>query len=572
MTTLSENDNPAISSLKSQIAHLEEGRDFWDTWYFWLIAGTALLIAATVTVQVVGRSVSKKLSLKQVELIREKDRQLSVDLGSKDVEIQAAKATASGANERAGQANEEAGKANERAARLEAESVRLRESNLAAEKSLEDEKQKRIELAVNLLPRDFRDQSPAIESMNPFAGTIAVVEYLNEQECLDMAEQINFVLTQAQWRTSGIPVMASSVREGIVISVGRKPLPPRPADLTTSPIAAREFEGKINAIMEARGRSEAIAKILAQSLMDSGIDANLGIVPGARTLPPTALVISIGRRPNAALEKALLELGPQPSPKTVRGQRQLNITSGQLNQMKSGSAQTDRLINETHALAENAGKQAENIKTLADAASAQVGKLGAMVDAANRQVGVISDQLLIMKKQLEATNRPWLSVDLSVPYGVEIRPNGMSVGFAVQMRNTGKSPAVNTHLRAIAFIETGYRAEDLVDRQQSLCQSANTITAILGQTIFPETNWTDNSGFIIGLDETNRYASENGFVIFVIGCVVYSASFSDEQHQTRFAYSLFNSEISNRLGLLTKKGLPTKRIGIMREGCCNDAF
>ena len=247
-TTQPEGDKPLISSLKSQIAHLEVRRDLWDRWYFWLVAGTAALIAATVVVQLVSRSVNGRLSSAQAQLIAEKDRQLTIDLKAKDEEIQRAKETASKADERAGIANKSAGEANraagdakERAAKLEVEAAdarkeqerlalateELRKSNTESAERLESEKKKRLQLAVSLLPRECLYQLFIAEALKSATDFSARIEFLDESEPRDLAEQLNFIFLQAGWsNVFGVP-LHESVFDGVLV-MGTSGTPPQP--------------------------------------------------------------------------------------------------------------------------------------------------------------------------------------------------------------------------------------------------------------------------------------------------------------------------------------------------------
>lgn len=63
------------------------------------------------------------------------------------------------------------------------------------------------------------------------------------------------------------------------------------------------------------------AQALRDGIKHCGIDAESG-GPGAYGLPPTTLLIKVGRKPNHALEETLRELGPHPNP-TVVGQGML---------------------------------------------------------------------------------------------------------------------------------------------------------------------------------------------------------------------------------------------------------
>jgi len=149
---------------------------------------------------------------------------------------------------------------------------------------LEFEKRKRLELAVSLLDRNFRDQSGAMLALQRFrSGMAAVFEYLNDGEPLKTAEQINFVLKSelVNWAVSGAPARNPSMADGVTIFV-----PFEPTD-----VVANEA-----------------AEVLKNQLEKSGIDARVRssiVTP----VPPKTLLIRVGPKPNPTLENALKELG-----------------------------------------------------------------------------------------------------------------------------------------------------------------------------------------------------------------------------------------------------------------------
>ena len=311
--TLSEVDRSSASSLTARIKHLEGRRDFWDSWYFWLIGGTAVLVAATVSVQVIGRNISKNLALAQAELIREKDRQLSTDLRAKDVEIQTAKKTASKADERAGEANKAAGEAKERAATLEVEAAaarratqelsvaaeQLRKENVAAALALEKEKRDRLELEASLSDRIFQDQGASANALSVFAGTVAFVEYQDNAECKGAAEQINFVLRTAKWPTFGSPgENGAAFFEGVTVSVGDKEL----MELMRDGRAMSELR-LFQALRDKESRSIQPADSLVAELNQHGIEARRH-ASDAR-FPAGTLVVRVGLKPNPLAKRTL---------------------------------------------------------------------------------------------------------------------------------------------------------------------------------------------------------------------------------------------------------------------------
>jgi hypothetical protein len=151
-----------------------------------------------------------------------------LDIAKANEESEKAQAQVAGATAEAAKASAKAeefrldiANANERAARLEIKAEDLKQENLKTESLLESEKHKRIELAVSLLPRNFRDQSGAIAELQKLPAKSALIEYLDTPECLATAEQINLVLSQAGWTIKGVPVKTVWPSEGVGVSSGR---------------------------------------------------------------------------------------------------------------------------------------------------------------------------------------------------------------------------------------------------------------------------------------------------------------------------------------------------------------
>jgi len=256
----------------------------------------------------------------------------------------------------------------------------------------------------------------------------------------------------------------------------------------------------------------------------------------------------------------------------------------QWREMHTGSTDTHNLAvaagNQatwTQNLATNMQTQADRTKDLADQMKALADNTQKVADQSARQANTAFKIAQTGQQQLEASQRPWLAVDLTVPNGIQSQANGVLVGFAVRVRNIGKSPAVNTRIRAVALNRQGFRIEDLIIEQESLCREAAK-KGVLEETVFPDSTWTDNSGYIIFGDELDKSKSLTGgfrtddLLIHVIGCVEYSSNFSGENHRTLFAYSLFNGTRQNMAFTRNGPPVPEVRIGVLKMECCNDAY
>jgi hypothetical protein len=235
---------------------------------------------------------------------------------------------------------------------------------------------------------------------------------------------------------------------------------------------------------------------------------------------------------------------------TWYARRQWQVMQSQLSEMRSSSAQTDRLINETHALAANA---ADEVK-----------KLGALVSATNKQASAASGQLSVMQKQLEAADRPWMAVDASVSTPLTYDNTGVHIGFNFMLSNTGRSPAQN--VRIYPELTATVLLTNSTEAQKRVCELAasRTDTAWLagfpGYTVFPGTPQTQGWGLQLSPNDITEFWHPHKIVLppgavfypqppyaappmGLIGCVDYTFQASSRDHQTGFAFELMAPQI-----------------------------
>jgi hypothetical protein len=239
------------------------------------------------------------------------------------------------ANDQAGIARQHAGEIGKQASLLRRQTEKLTQENLAMEsrlekagQELEAEKRKRVELAASMLDREFFDQSGAAVRLVPFPPMSVIFEYVDEHEPKNMAEQINFIFKSLlHWSTWRRSVNEETIEDGVSISVGMEPP-------SSFPPGTPEEE-RFKSVRPEYQQKRLVGQVAAQALRDGigrcGIDVEIG--NDAYGLPPTTLLIIVGRKPNHALEETLRELGPHPNP-TVVGQGMLGGNRDPIPQQK----------------------------------------------------------------------------------------------------------------------------------------------------------------------------------------------------------------------------------------------
>jgi hypothetical protein len=170
----------------------------------------------------------------------------------------------------------------------------------AAERSLESEKRKRVELAASLLPRDFWNQSGAISKLAGLPVMKVVFEFTDEGEPRRTAEQINNVLNFVHW-TAVRRCTTESIDDGVTIW----------------PPGLRPEEARI--IVPLLQQATDIADALRDALNDSGIESRVRPTGPVENIPLDTLIVRIGAKPNREAEGALKELGPPPKATPLGG-------------------------------------------------------------------------------------------------------------------------------------------------------------------------------------------------------------------------------------------------------------
>ncbi len=182
-----------ISSLTSQVQQLGQSVDFWGSAVNVLLALTAIVGVLYFGATIRQSTLAKRLRETQELLLQEKDRQLAIDLKSKDVEIEKAKGEAANAKD-------SAGKANERAAANEKEAARLN-------KVAEDERFARLKLAKTIAPRRLtgtqKETLTKLLSARPWG--IVIVSVILDSESSDFADDFDAAISGAKWSTRRSP-------------------------------------------------------------------------------------------------------------------------------------------------------------------------------------------------------------------------------------------------------------------------------------------------------------------------------------------------------------------------------
>jgi hypothetical protein len=163
------------------------------------------------------------------------------------------------------------------------------------------------------------------------------------------------------------------------------------------------------------------------------------------------------------------------------------------------------------------------------------------------------------QKQLEQSDRAWLTMDISADSQFEFTKSGeATITVRPHIKNIGKSVATGVIFDAKLFLqdpENGTKFfHEPIDQQTEMCEKIARTPLISGGeansmalVIFPnDTNQELGHGFTIPRAEIEKrkkpvkLKSEDAALIFpvLVGCVDYQYATATQHHQTRFVYLL----------------------------------
>jgi hypothetical protein len=176
-------------------------------------------------------------------------------------------------------------------------------------------------------------------------------------------------------------------------------------------------------------------------------------------------------------------------------------------------------------------------------------------DAATKAANVAEDTLI-------ATQRPWVSVELSVAGPLTFTDEEARVEIGFLLKNTGNSPAINVQVEAEIALFMGDVSGAPHEIMKQICKRAKASpddNAVLGHTIFPN----DQFPYRVNLgkrrdqirEALRNFGEKNNdwFAPAVVGCVSYRFAFQPGRHTTEFYADLRKVDRDNPKVPLTFK-------------------
>jgi hypothetical protein len=173
----------------------------------------------------------------------------------------------------------------------------------------------------------------------------------------------------------------------------------------------------------------------------------------------------------------------------------------------------------------------------------------------------------IASRQLEMSERPWVSSETNIAGPVIFDSEGIHGRFDVHLSATGHSPAVGVRVNAkIAIAEFG-QAKRTLDARVRLCEETakETFMRDYEDTMFPSDQWVKNVDAIVMDEDQEPLRKEHvlsGFRLIV--CVAYRPSFRDDiAYYTGNIYRINRNDIPP-IGLQRGTTIPIEKLRIER--------
>jgi len=139
----------------------------------------------------------------------------------------------------------------------------------------------------------------------------------------------------------------------------------------------------------------------------------------------------------------------------------------------------------------------------------------------------------ISAETLIATQRPWVSIEMTILGPLTFDANGAGINIGVTLKNDGHSPAM--HVRNFVTLDpdtAGHKGPDFCELQRT--QTAQNFA----QVLFPEDTVLDVHTARADSGEIKRAMQRTGINPLITACVDYLSEFNNIRHQTKLTANL----------------------------------
>lgn len=214
---------------------------------------------------------------------------------------------------------------------------------------------------------------------------------------------------------------------------------------------------------------------------------------------------------------------------------------------------------------------AESTRIAAEASKAAVEESRKATEAAAKSVDVALEGNKINREIFVSDQRPWLFASVRIADALTWDRNGANFGFVISVKNTGRTPAVNSETRFKLYADLSI---DPLTAQRALADEPEG-SSPWRTTIFPGDTVIQSISITISPAELGkvrkRWIKTNGedrtwLTPVIVGCVLYENLFTGNAHQTGFIYLVKRTvAVKNSVIISPEVGaIPSDHLGLER--------
>lgn len=148
-------------------------------------------------------------------------------------------------------------------------------------------------------------------------------------------------------------------------------------------------------------------------------------------------------------------------------------------------------------------------------------------DAANKAAVAAKEAADTAARQLEMSERPWVSSAATISSPFWMDENGANLILKFEMVNIGHTPAIGTFTYP-KFFPLSSAQQESESQEKQTCESAIRITRFSDETLFPNTTPTSKEvKFFWSPEELAKHSAHGFLSIQIVTCTAYRSSYSN---------------------------------------------
>jgi hypothetical protein len=163
----------------------------------------------------------------------------------------------------------------------------------------------------------------------------------------------------------------------------------------------------------------------------------------------------------------------------------------------------------------------------------QLSEMGSASELTRQSIALSKQSLEASRDALIATQRPWVSAELSINGPFTFNEEGAQISIGVTLKNHGHSPAANVRDFVILDLGAGEKGSEICEAQRGRFLTNFT------RTIFPDETIAHSRIASVNKDDLKAATARRDIIApFITTCVDYLSQLDNTKHQTRITIDL----------------------------------